>query len=77
MRNCTPCRVVLPLAMLVALAGGANEPVPAKDRIYLDQYGPTRSELFLADADGKNPRKLVPGTNLDRTHLRETDRTCR
>ena len=65
MRTCTPRGVAPLLAMLVALAGRASEPVPAKDRIYLDQYGPTRSELFLADADGKNARKLVPGTNLD------------
>ena len=49
------------------------EPVPAKDRIYLDQYGPTRSELFLADADGKNPRKLVPGTSLDYNASFSTD----
>ena len=36
-----------------------------KDRIYVDQYGPTRSELMIADADGKNPHKLVPGMQID------------
>src|SRR5436309_2763746 len=36
-----------------------------KDRIYVDQYGPSRSELMIADADGKNARKLVPGVELD------------
>src|SRR4029434_4429167 len=37
----------------------------AKDRIFVDQWSPTRSELFIADADGSNPRKLVPGLELD------------
>jgi Tol biopolymer transport system component len=37
----------------------------AQDRIYLDQYSPLRSELMIADADGKNPRKLLPGSQLD------------
>src|SRR5262245_8465621 len=37
----------------------------AKDRIFVDQWSPTRSELFIADADGGNARKLVPGLELD------------
>ena len=37
----------------------------AKDRIFVDQWSPTRSELFIADADGTNPRKLVAGLELD------------
>ena len=37
----------------------------AQDRIYVDQYMPLRSELMIADADGSNPRKLVPGTEID------------
>jgi Tol biopolymer transport system component len=37
----------------------------AKDRIFVDQWSPTRSELYIADADGKNARKLVAGLELD------------
>jgi len=37
----------------------------AKERIYVDQWSPTRSELFIADADGSNPRKLIPGASID------------
>lgn len=37
----------------------------AKDRIFVDQYSPLRSELIIADHDGKNPRKLVPGRQID------------
>ena len=39
--------------------------VVAKDRIFVDQWSPTRSELYIADADGRNPRKLVAGLELD------------
>ena len=35
------------------------------DRIYVDQYMPLRSELTVADADGSNPRKLLPGAEID------------
>jgi Tol biopolymer transport system component len=37
----------------------------ARDRIFVDQWSPTRSELFIADADGTNARKLVAGLELD------------
>ena len=37
----------------------------AKDRIFVDQWSPTRSELFIADADGANARKLVAGLERD------------
>src|SRR5512132_682322 len=37
----------------------------ASDRIFVDQWSPTRSELFIADADGSNARKLVAGLELD------------
>lgn len=37
----------------------------AKDRIFVDQWSPTRSELFIADADGSNARKLVAGLEID------------
>jgi Tol biopolymer transport system component len=35
------------------------------DRIYVDQYMPLQSELTVADADGSNPRKLLPGAEID------------
>jgi Tol biopolymer transport system component len=50
------------LALLLAAAGSAP---PAAERIFVDQWSPTRSELFIADLDGSNPRKLVPGTHID------------
>jgi Tol biopolymer transport system component len=37
----------------------------AQDRIYIDEYMPLRSELMIASADGRNPRKLVPGAEID------------
>ena len=40
---------------------GLGMNVETQDRIYVDQYMPLRSELMVADADGSNPRKLVPG----------------
>ena len=50
-------------AVLVLLATGAG--LVAKDRIFVDQWSPTRSVLFIADADGTNPRKLVAGVERD------------
>lgn len=38
---------------------------PTRERIFVDEYRPMRSELMIADADGTNPRKLVPGSELD------------
>ena len=52
-----------PIAIVLVLSLGAT--VDAQDRIYVDQYMPLRSELMIADADGSNPRKLVPGTEID------------
>ena len=49
---------------VVVGCGGASE-VQELDRIYVDQYMPLRSELMMADADGSNPRKLLPGTEID------------
>ena len=49
--------------IVVSLSFGAT--VDAQDRIYVDQYMPLRSELMIADADGTNPRKLVPGVEID------------
>jgi Tol biopolymer transport system component len=51
------------LAALLTVSGGAL--TLAKDRIYVDQWSPTRSELMIADADGTNARKLVPGLQID------------
>ena len=36
-----------------------------KERIFVDEYSPSRSELMIADADGRNARKLVPGSQID------------
>jgi Tol biopolymer transport system component len=47
---------------LVPLAGTL---LLARDRVYIDQWSPTRSELFIADGDGAHPRKLVPGSAID------------
>ena len=51
------------IAIVVVLSLGPT--VDAQDRIYVDQYMPLRSELMIADTDGSNPRKLVPGTAID------------
>ncbi len=37
----------------------------ARERVYVDEYRPMRSELMIAGADGSRPRKLVPGAELD------------
>jgi len=39
--------------------------VLTQDRIYVDQYMPLRSELMIAETDGSNPRKLLPGLEID------------
>lgn len=52
-----------PSLVLVLLWCGAL--VVAKDRIFVDQWSPTRSELFIADTDGGNPRRLVAGSAID------------
>ena len=49
----------------VVLTSGATLEAQDLDRIYVDQYMPLRSELMIADADGSNPRKLVPGSEID------------
>jgi hypothetical protein len=51
------------MSLLVSLATGAI--VLARDRIFVDQWSPTRSELYVADTDGRNARKLVAGLELD------------
>ena len=49
-------------AALVLLAAGA---AAAQETIFVDQWSPTESVLFIADADGANPRKLVAGSERD------------
>lgn len=58
----TCARIPAAAALLLFVSGSA---MLAKDRIFVDQWGPTRSELFIADADGRNARKLVAGLELD------------
>ena len=53
-----------PLVVLLFTVSAATMLV-AKDRIFVDQWSPTRSELFIADADGSNARKLVAGLEID------------
>ena len=48
------------LALLITGAAPA-----AQERIFVDQWSPTDSVLFVADADGANPRKLVAGSERD------------
>jgi hypothetical protein len=51
--------------IVLLLTVSAATMLVARDRIFVDQWSPTRSELFIAEADGKNPRKLVAGLELD------------
>lgn len=48
------------LALLVTGAAPA-----AQERIFVDQWSPTESVLYIADADGADPRKLVAGSERD------------
>jgi TolB protein len=59
--NASRLRPALALVFLSAAAAG----VAARDRIFVDQWSPTRSELFIADADGSNPKKLVAGLAIE------------
>jgi Tol biopolymer transport system component len=63
MRTDRSLRAFTIMPMLVIFGVGAF--AVAQDRIYVDQYSPLRSELIIADADGQNPRKLVPGSQID------------
>ena len=57
--------VVRASLIFAAAALGAAREGHAQDRVYVDQYGALRSELFIADAEGRNPHKLVPGNERD------------
>jgi Tol biopolymer transport system component len=59
--NASRLRPALALVFLIAVGAG----LAARDRIFVDQWSPTRSELFIADADGRNPKKLVAGLALE------------
>ena len=61
MRARIPVRFILAITFVLSFVA----PVDAQDRIYVDQYTLLRSELMIADADGSNPHKLVPGTEID------------
>lgn len=50
--------------VLLLVVSGAAAP-RAKERIFVDQWSPTRSVLYVANADGSDPRKLVAGTDRD------------
>jgi TolB protein len=56
-------RIVLLLWLLSAEPVTAAEPA----RLQFSRVGPTRIGLFLADADGKNERALLPAQSLDYT----------
>lgn len=71
MRRSSECCLVL----LIFFSSGATAQesyapraltaTPEQDRIFVDQYWVLRSELFVAEADGSNPRKLLPGNQVD------------
>ena len=48
------------LALIAVVAAPA-----AQERIFVDQWSPTESVLYIADADGANPRKLMAGSERD------------
>ena len=59
----TTCTRVSSAVLLLIVSGGAM--LVAKDRIFVDQWSPTRSDLYIADADGTSARKLVAGSHRD------------
>lgn len=59
--------LLITLCVGLAVAGvAARVDAPReKTRIFVDGYRPMRSELMIAEADGRTPRKLLPGAELD------------
>ena len=57
------CKTVLVVPLLLCLSSGLV--LVSKERIFVDQWSPTQSNLYIADADGANARKLVPGSHRD------------
>ena len=52
-------------ALLLLLVSAAAAAAGEKNRIFVDQWSPTRSVLYIADADGSDPRKLLAGSDRD------------
>ena len=65
MRACIAVTFIVSITSIVGCGAPVEAQDPIRDRIYVDQYMPLRSELIIADADGSNPHKLVPGTEID------------
>jgi Tol biopolymer transport system component len=55
------------LISLLALAAGAWQAVPAsaKDVLLFNRIGPTKSELYVANADGSGEHKLIGSEGFD------------
>ena len=52
-------------ALALVLLFWAGAMLTARERIFVDQWSPTRSELFIADADGSGAKKLVAGLAIE------------
>ena len=59
------CCVRASSALLLLLVCAATAAAGEKRRIFVDQWSPTRSVLYIADADGSDPRKLLAGSHRD------------
>ena len=59
------CCVRASSALLLLLVCAATAAAEEKRRIFVDQWSPTRSVLYIADADGSDPRKLLAGSDRD------------
>ena len=59
-----PLRRASSAVLLLPLVFGGAE-LGAKERIFVDQWSPTDSDLYIADANGGDPRKLVAGSHRD------------
>ena len=57
------CKTVSVVLLLLCFSSGLV--LVAKERIFVDQWSPTQSNLYIADANGANARKLVPGSDRD------------
>ena len=61
-RCCARAFSALVLLMACAAPAAAEG---EKSRIFVDQWSPTRSVLYIAGADGSDPRKLLAGSHRD------------
>ena len=55
----------VPAAMLLAQAGIAKAAPGKKGVMLMNRIGPSSSELYVADADGSNERKLLPTSRFE------------